>query len=158
RAANIPAAPAPATSTSHASSMVSSIRFSTGQPSVSQCARAVRSRFTRDRHLKCPTRLKPSWGAKRGKDAAWRHGKLAKLHTSRGERIVDGVGNRRRGTDCAAFAYALVAKLGIRRRRFHMEDTDVGHFRTPRQQIIRQRRSEWLPLGVERHFLEQRGA
>ena len=80
------------------------------------------------------------------------------LDAERLQRVVHRVGDRGARPDRTAFADALLPELRIGRRRFHVEDADVGHLRASRQEIVGQRRCQRLALRVERHLFEQRRA
>src|SRR5712691_6105905 len=83
---------------------------------------------------------------------------LAQLDAVRAQRVVHRIGDRGGGTYCATFPDSLLSELGVRRRRLHVEDADLGHLPAARQQIVGERRGQRLPLAVERHLLEQRRA
>src|SRR5437764_4706670 len=149
-AANIPAAPAPATSTSVSRVMISSILEHTRYTSAD--GGAIIEYAARARSLLALRRCQRRQNARR------RDRDLAELDAANTQRVIDGVGNGSGRADCTALADALLAKLGVGRRRLHMQDANAGDLGRSRQQIIGKRSCERLAMPVERHLLEQRRA
>src|SRR5215467_6406890 len=114
----MPAPPPPTTTTSVSSARLSSIRKSFGSgPSAPGPAAGLRRQCVQD--------------------AARRDRNLADLNTIRLQCVVDGVCDCRARTDGAALAHALDAEFGVGRRRFHVENADIGNVWASRQQIVR---------------------
>src|SRR5258705_6236884 len=74
-----------------------------------------------------------------GEDTFRGQRQIMDLNTERTQRVVDRRDDRRRGTHGTAFAQTLHAELGVRRRRFHVQDANVGDFGRTRQHVVEQR-------------------
>ena len=74
------------------------------------------------------------------------------------QRVVDGVGDRGRRRDGAAFADALDAELRIGRGGLHVDDARRRRLGRAGQKIVGEGRGLRLTGGVEQHFLIERGA
>ena len=105
-----------------------------------------------------PPAFRIARGQQRLDDTVGRNRRVHQLDAKRPQRVVDGVGDRGRWRDRAAFADALDAELRIGRRRLHVIEPRRRHFGRTRQQIVRKRRRQRLTGRIERHFLVQRGA
>ena len=82
--------------------------------------------------------------------------RIQKLGTQRPQGVVDGIDDRCGWRDSPALAEPFDAEFGMRRERLHVLDARRGYLGRPRQQIIRECRSERLSRRIERHFLVKR--